>query len=435
MSVSTEVTRLQAARNTIRAKLNALGLVTTTANIDDCATAVEGITNNGTVTKTLSTSTTSYTIPKGYHSGSGKVSITTETKSATPSTAAQTITPSSGKVLSSVTVAAMATATQATPSISVSTAGLITASATQSAGYVAAGTKSATKQLTTQAAKTVTPSTSSQTAVASGVYTTGAVTVAAVPTETKSVTPTTSAQTVTPTSGKFLSSVSVGAIATETKTATAGTSATTVTPTSGKYLTSVTVNPTPSQSKTVTPSASQQTVSPDSGKLLSSVVVNGDSDLVADNIRKGVTIFGVTGSMAGGIDLAGLFGFTKFAIDKFTLSANDKLPSDAIPHSLGEAPRFALLVSNFANSGFSANYEVMFYIGAKSYEASTTPGLYEQYLIYSTTYKGPIANTTTYKAFANTYNSYWNASNIKITGGSTSHYLKAGVEYTLITMA
>lgn len=64
---------------------------------------------------------------------------------------------------------------QATPSISVSSAGLITASATQAAGTVAAGTKSATKQLTVQAAKTVTPTTSNQTAVASGRYTTGAV--------------------------------------------------------------------------------------------------------------------------------------------------------------------------------------------------------------------------------------------------------------------
>ena len=71
----------------------------------------------------------------------------------------------------------VATATQATPSISVSSAGLITASAAQSAGYVAAGTKSATKQLTTKAATTITPSTSNQTAVASGVYTTGAITV------------------------------------------------------------------------------------------------------------------------------------------------------------------------------------------------------------------------------------------------------------------
>lgn len=67
---------------------------------------------------------------------------------------------------------------QATPSISVSSGGLITASATQSGGIVAAGSKSATKQLTTQAAKTVTPGTTNQTAVASGRYVTGDVVVA-----------------------------------------------------------------------------------------------------------------------------------------------------------------------------------------------------------------------------------------------------------------
>lgn len=66
---------------------------------------------------------------------------------------------------------------QATPTISVSSGGLITASATQSGGIVKAGTKSSTKQLTTQGAKTVTPGTKTQTAVASGRYTTGAVTV------------------------------------------------------------------------------------------------------------------------------------------------------------------------------------------------------------------------------------------------------------------
>lgn len=67
---------------------------------------------------------------------------------------------------------------QATPGVSLDAAGLITASAEQAAGYVAAGTKGTTLQLTTQAAKTVTPGTSAQTAVASGRYTTGAVTVA-----------------------------------------------------------------------------------------------------------------------------------------------------------------------------------------------------------------------------------------------------------------
>ena len=51
------------------------------------------------------------------------------------------------------------------------------------------------------------------------------------------------------------------------------------------------------QSKTVTPDASGQTVSPDQGyDALSSVVINGDQNLVAGNVKKDVTIFGVTGS-------------------------------------------------------------------------------------------------------------------------------------------
>ena len=137
--------------------------------------------NNGSVSKQLDVSTTSYTIPEGYHNGSGKVTVSTETKTVSPTTSQQTVTPTSGKVLSGVTINAMPTATQATPSISVSSSGLITASATQSAGYVSAGTKSATKQLTTQAAKTITPTKSSQTAVAKDVYTTGAITVGAIP--------------------------------------------------------------------------------------------------------------------------------------------------------------------------------------------------------------------------------------------------------------
>lgn len=87
----------------------------------------------------------------------------------------------SGKQLAgadgSVITGTLAEVTQATPSIAVSAGGLITASATQSGGIVAAGSKSATKQLPTQAAKTVTPGTTNQTAVASGRYTTGAVTV------------------------------------------------------------------------------------------------------------------------------------------------------------------------------------------------------------------------------------------------------------------
>lgn len=51
----------------------------------------------------------------------------------------------------------------------------------------------------------------------------------------------------------------------------------------------------PEEEKTVTPSASQQIVSPSTGKVLSKVTVNGDADLISENIKAGINIFGVDG--------------------------------------------------------------------------------------------------------------------------------------------
>lgn len=85
----------------------------------------------------------------------------------------------------------------------------------------------------------------------------------------------------------------------QTKTVTPKASAQTVTPDSGYTLSSVTVNAVPTQTKTATPSASSQNITPDSGKFLSKVTVNGDSNLVAGNIKSGVSIFGVAGSYEG----------------------------------------------------------------------------------------------------------------------------------------
>jgi hypothetical protein len=134
---------------------------------------------NTSITTTADDTNDTLTLSASNNQGTGYVTGSNQTASKvitlTASGATVTATDNSStpvKISKSVT-----TATQATPGITVSSTGLITASATQTAGYVSAGTQSTTKQLTTQGGKTVTPTTSNQTAVASGRYTTGAVTV------------------------------------------------------------------------------------------------------------------------------------------------------------------------------------------------------------------------------------------------------------------
>lgn len=151
----------------------------------------------------------------------------------------------------------------------------------------------------------------------------------------KSVTPTESQQIVTPDSGyDGLTRVTVGAVSStyigskvtkkSAQTYTPGTSNQTIG--SGQYLsgaqtikgdsnlvagnirsgvsifgvtgTMVAASSPNLQAKTVTPGTSSQTVRPDSGyDGLSQVVVSGDYDLVSGNIISGKTIFGVPGSV------------------------------------------------------------------------------------------------------------------------------------------
>lgn len=210
-----------------------------------------------------------------------------------------------------------------TPTVSVSAGGTITASVENPYGYQPSNTtKITTTNLSTQGTKTITPNDSTQIAVDSGVYTTGATTVSAVPTETKKITangtyspsagkyfssvevaiagdaptyqsktvsPSATVQTVTADSGyDALSDVTVNAIQTETKSVTANG---TYNPTSGKYFSSVTVD-VPSetfntQTKTVTPTESTQTISPDNGyDGLSQITVN---PIPSNYVGSGVT--------------------------------------------------------------------------------------------------------------------------------------------------
>ena len=112
MSIATELGRIQTDRNTIRAKLVELGMAQSSDGLDKLANAVEGIINQGAVSATVQEGDT-YTIPKGYHNGSGTVSgvagggnYSLQSKTATPTKTQQNITPDSGYYgLSDVTIA------------------------------------------------------------------------------------------------------------------------------------------------------------------------------------------------------------------------------------------------------------------------------------------------------------------------------------------
>lgn len=94
--------------------------------------------NNGAVAATLDTTTTSYTIPAGYHNGNGTVDITLETKTVDFNPAGQTVTPTTGKVLSSVTINPATASVLTGPTLDTET-GDVTVSVT--AGYTTAKTE------------------------------------------------------------------------------------------------------------------------------------------------------------------------------------------------------------------------------------------------------------------------------------------------------
>ena len=161
--------------------------------------------NNGAVNKTLDSATTNYAIPAGYHNGTGSVSIVTETKTLTPTKQQQVVPATSGKVISSVTVAAI-------PDNYIDTTDA-TATATTildgETAYVGGVKVEGTMPNNGAAEKTLTTAETSYT-IPEG-YHNGEGTVIVVP-ETKTVQPSRSKQNVTPTAGKVLSKVTVGAI-------------------------------------------------------------------------------------------------------------------------------------------------------------------------------------------------------------------------------
>lgn len=164
--------------------------------------------NNGAVATTLTTSNTSYTVPAGYHNGKGTVQIATETKSATPTKSEQDITPTAGKVLSKVTVAAIPDAYQDVTNVDATATDVLTGKTI----VVADGTEVAGSMPNNGAvSKTLDATQDNQSYIVPAGYHdgTGEVSIAL---ETKTATPSTSLQNITPTAGKVLSKVIINAI-------------------------------------------------------------------------------------------------------------------------------------------------------------------------------------------------------------------------------
>jgi hypothetical protein len=356
MSTATEIARLQAARNMIRNKLVNLGLAESTDLLDDLATEIDGIANNGAVSAQVQEGDT-YTIPAGWHNGSGTVSgvagggnYTLQSKGPiTPTKTAQSIAPDSGYYgLSAVSIAAIPEAYQDVSSVT-ATAGdvlspkiIVTSDGTAVPGTMTNNGAVSKKLDATEGNQTYT--------VPKG-YHSGAGSVA-ITLEEKSATPTKASQDITPTSGKVLSKVTVAAIpsayqdvsnvdaaaadvldgkiivaadGTEvegtmpnvgsvSKTLDATTGNQTYTVPAGKHSGSGTVKIV-LEAKTATPSTSAQNITPTAGKVLSNVTVNaipaqygdttGDTGTAAD-VLAGVKVHTIvngtatliTGSMA-----------------------------------------------------------------------------------------------------------------------------------------
>ena len=213
MSISTEISRIQADRNTIRTKLVELGMATGTDNVSKLASAIEGMVNQGAVSVTVQEGDT-YTIPAGYHNGSGTVSgvagggnYNLQSKSVTPTKKQQNITPDNGYYgLSDVTVSPIPDNYQDVSSVNAVAGDVLTGKIYVTAdGTVTTGTMPNNGAVN----RTLDVTTISYT-IPKGYHSgTGKVQIVL---ETKTVTPTKSVQDITPTAGKVLSKVTVAAI-------------------------------------------------------------------------------------------------------------------------------------------------------------------------------------------------------------------------------
>lgn len=321
------------------------------------------MTNNGAISKTLDVTTVSYTIPKGYHNGSGTVRLEVQTKTVTPTKSPQFVTPDAGMVLNKVAVGAIPAAYQDVTGVTATAdhvldgdvfvdaegaevegtmpnngalSGLLKTNATSytiPAGYTSGGKVEAKFEV---GVKTVTPTKVEQTVTGEENSFLVGVTVGPIPDEYMTTTDTT-ATTADILTGKTAYTGGqkvVGAmpnVGAQTKTldATADNQAVTLTKGyhSGTGKVQIVL-----EEKSATPTKSTQTVTPTDGKVLSKVTVNPipanymtttDTTAAAADILTGKTAY-INGAKATGT-------MPSIASDTHTLDATTGNQSFTIP--------------------------------------------------------------------------------------------------------
>lgn len=223
------------------------------------------------------------------------------------------------------------------------------------------------------------------------------------------------------------------------------------------YILANLVKPTTRQAaKTYTPGTSNQTI-PAGTFLTGAATIAGDADLTAANIKKGVNIFGKTGTLSGIWGDPSAYGFTAVKSGSFTLANN--VTTHSITHNLGMMPKFAMYCATNPKSTSNSYY----FVGGFAYQTCsersfspsdkpssgvfTSSSLY--YNFHNMNVHGSAAfpdvapdtyvNTMTYtggrKASNNTIRSTENVMTLIASDGSTgSAYIKKGT-YNWIVMA
>lgn len=345
------ITRLLNARNTIRNKAVEIGIGQPTDKLDALATAIQAIRVHTAISATVKEGE-SYTIPAGYHNGSGVVmgvagggNYNLQSKTVTPTKLQQTVTSDEGYYgLSDVTVNAIPEAYQDTSAVTATAADVL---ATKIIVTAKGETVTGTMANNGTVSKTLDGKTTSFT-IPSGFHD-GKGVVKVVP-EEKTVSPNRGVQEIEPTVGKLLSKVTVNAIPSNLiDTTDSDATAEQVLEGSTAYVNGVKVTGSmpnvgsaskvldttitsfaiaegyhdgtgtvtiSTEAKTATPTKSEQVVSPTKGKVISKVTVapipenfidTTDANATAAQILVGKTAYvktvKVTGTMADNGDV------------------------------------------------------------------------------------------------------------------------------------